>query len=82
MALPKKIAAGGFYLCTSVFTALSVYGMVLYMGDAPMAGSTASAAAYGVGVFGSIAGIVYFGTQWDARKREEQQATAPAGKKR
>ena len=77
-----KIAKPCFYLSTSVFTALSVYGVALYMSDAPAAagGSLTSTALFAAGVFGSLAGICYFGNEWDTRKREDQKITAHSGK--
>ncbi|MCL5967018.1 MAG: hypothetical protein M1550_07470 [Deltaproteobacteria bacterium] len=80
MAVPKKIAVACFYVCSSVFTALSVYGMALYLGEAPVGESLVATALYGASVFGSLAGICYFGNEWDARKREGQKITAHAGK--
>lgn len=74
MPVPKKIAVPCFYFCAAVFAALSLYGVGLYVEGPPPGGSLASAALYGGGVFGSLAGICYFGKEWDARKREERKA--------
>ena len=76
MALPPNIARSGFYICSSVFTALSVYGMALHFGESPEPGSLAVTALYAAATFGSLGGIVYFGMAWDAAKREEAKTSA------
>lgn len=76
MAVPKKVAMICFYACSSAFTALSVYGAALYLGEVPSGQSLASTALYGGGVLGSLVGLCWFGSQWDARRREEHRPAA------
>lgn len=81
MTLSKNLAMALFHLSASVFTALSVYGIFLYLdGSAPVRESTLASLLYGAGIAASIAGICFFGTMWDRRKAEESRKPPSPGK--
>jgi hypothetical protein len=66
------LAIFGFNLCASVFLGLCVYGLLIYSEGAKRpAASPLLTVLVGMGVLGCIAGICYFGRQWDRRNAEE-----------
>ncbi len=75
MRVPKKLAIFGFNLCASTFIGLCVYGLLIYSegGKRPPFGAF-SPLVFGVIIMGCIAGICYFGSQWDRRNAEEAEA--------
>lgn len=80
MRVPKKWAIVGFNLCASIFVGLSVYGILIYVesSSAPT-GSLLSSGLFACCILGCIAGICYFGSQWDRRNAEEARgANRPA----
>lgn len=72
MRVPKKLAIIGFNLCASIFIGLSVYGILIYVesSSAPSL-SLLSSGFFACCILGCIAGICYFGSQWDRRNAEE-----------
>lgn len=80
MRIPKKLAILGFNVCASIFVGFCVYGLLVhYEGAAPRAGaSILSSFAFGAAIMACIAGICYFGAQWDRRNAEEaRKSKAP-----
>ncbi len=72
MRIPKKLAIFGFNLCASVFIGFCVYGLLVYgEGGKGLSGGVFSSLLYGLCIVGCIAGICYFGAQWDKRNAEE-----------
>lgn len=72
MRVPKKLAIFGFNLCASIFLGLCVYGLLIYSKEGnPPTGSLFSSALFALAAIGCIAGICYFGRQWDMRNAEE-----------
>jgi hypothetical protein len=70
--VPKKLAIFGFNFCASIFIGLCVYGLLLYTeGGKRPPGGILSALVFGLVTVGCIAGIGYFGSQWDRRNAEE-----------
>lgn len=78
--IPKKLAIAGFNLCASIFLGFCVYGLLLYYdeGTPRPGGSILSSLVYAVSIFACIAGICYFGGQWDRRNAEEARDRKPA----
>jgi hypothetical protein len=68
----KKLAIFGFNLCASIFLGLSIYGILIYLesGSAP-SGSLLSSGLFAGCILVCIAGVGYFGSQWDRRNAEE-----------
>lgn len=85
MKVPKPVAIVGFNVCSSVFIALSAYGIFSYMNwESAEPSSFLLSLLYGAGILGSIGGLCYFGMQWDRGKAEEARnprATPPARRK-
>ncbi len=82
MKIPKLVAIVGFNVCTSVFVGLSAYGIMLYMGgEAGFESLSMRSALYsGLAIAASIAGIAWFGIQWDRCKiADARRAAAAAG---
>ncbi|HBO68941.1 MAG TPA: hypothetical protein DD658_01870 [Deltaproteobacteria bacterium] len=72
MKVPKKLAILGFNLCASVFIGLCVYGLLLHFEEGmERGGSILSSVLSALIILGAIAGIGYFGNQWDRRNTEE-----------
>ena len=72
MRVPKKLAIFGFHLCASIFIGLCAYGLLIYFGGGTQPpGGILSSLLFGVVTVGCIAGIGYFGSQWDKRNAEE-----------
>src|SRR4030066_868569 len=70
--VPKKLAIFGFHLCASIFIGLCAYGLLIYTGGGTQPpGGILSSLLFGVVTVGCIAGIGYFGSQWDKRNAEE-----------
>lgn len=83
--IPKKLAILGFNLCASIFIGFCVYGLLMYFEtDAPRpGGSILSSLLFAACIFACIAGIGYFGAQWDRRNAEEaRNREAAAGTKK
>ena len=79
MRVPKKLAIVGFNLCASAFIGFCVYGLLLYAEEAKRpAASPLFTGLVGLGVLGCIAGICYFGRQWDRRNAEEAREKKPS----
>ena len=74
MRVPKKLAIVGFNLCASIFVGLCVYGLLIYSEGAKRpGGGILSSILFGAITLGCIAGICFFGTQWDRRNVEESR---------
>lgn len=73
MRIPKKLTILGFNLCASIFVGFCVYGLLVYYeGGAPrLSASILSSLLFGGCIFACIAGICYFGAQWDRHNAEE-----------
>jgi hypothetical protein len=70
--VPKKLAIFGFNLCASIFIGLCVYGLLIHSeGGKRPPGGILSSLLFAVVAVGCIAGIGYFGSQWDRRNAEE-----------
>ena len=88
MRVPKSLAIFGFNLCASIFIGLCVYGLLAYAdGGKRPPGGILSSLLFGVVAIGCIAGICYFGSEWDQRNAEEAKrpdvpASSPQKKKR
>jgi len=79
--IPKILAIAGFNICASVFLGLCVYGLLVYSeGGKPPPGEYMTSILYGAAALGSIAGIGFFGSQWDRRNAEKSRKanTSPA----
>lgn len=74
MRIPKKFAILGFNLCASIFLGLCVYGLLIYTegGKRPQ-GGILSSILFGAATLGCIAGICFFGNEWDRRNAEESR---------
>lgn len=72
--VPKKLAIAGFNLCASIFLGLCVYGLLIYTegGKRPQ-GGILSSILFGAATLGCIAGICFFGNEWDRRNAEESR---------
>jgi hypothetical protein len=71
--VPKKLAIFGFNLCASIFIGFCVYGLLIYSEGAKRpSGGVLASLCYGLLIAGCIAGICYFGNQWDRRNAEEK----------
>ncbi len=81
MRIPKKFAILGFNLCASIFLGLCVYGLLVYTeGGKRPPGGVLSSILFGAVTLGCIAGICFFGSQWDSRNAEESRdAKRPPG---
>lgn len=74
MRIPKKLAIVGFNLCASIFLGLCIYGLLVYSeGGKPPPGEILTSILFGAATLGSIAGIGFFGSQWDRRNAEESR---------
>jgi len=74
MRIPKKLAIVGFNLCASIFLGLCVYGLLIYSeGGKRPPGVILSSILFGAVTIGCIAGICFFGSQWDKRNDEESR---------
>ena len=72
MRVSKKLAIFGFNLCASIFVGLCVYGLLIHTeGGTKPPGGILSSLFFGAVTVGCIAGIGYFGSQWDRRNAEE-----------
>lgn len=78
MRVPKKLAILGFNLSASIFLGLCVYGLLIYAeGGKRSPGSLFTSALFALATIGCIAGICYFGRQWDIRNAEETREGRP-----
>ncbi|MDA8121394.1 MAG: hypothetical protein M0Z38_02360 [Deltaproteobacteria bacterium] len=72
--VPRKLAIAGFNLCASIFLGLCVYGLLVYSeGGKPPPGEYMTSILFGAAALVSIAGIGFFGSQWDRRNAEESR---------
>lgn len=73
MRIPKKLAILGFNVCASIFLGFCVYGLLLYYEDGGprLEASVLASALFGACILACIAGIGYFGAEWDRRNAEE-----------
>lgn len=79
MRVPKRLAIFGFNLCASIFVGFCVYGLLIYLdGESKRQFSTTAWSLMALGVIGCIAGIGFFGAQWDMRNAEEKRESTPA----
>jgi len=77
--VPKRLAIFGFNLCASIFVGFCVYGLLIYLdGESKRQFSTTAWSIMALGVIGCIAGIGFFGAQWDMRNVEEKRESARA----
>jgi len=77
--VPKSLAIVGFNLCASIFVGFCVYGLLIQLdGESKRQFSTTVWSLMALGVIGCIAGICFFGAQWDMRNVEEKRKSAPA----
>ena len=79
MRVPRKLAIAGFNVCASIFVGLCVYGLLLYSeGGKHPASGIHSSFLFGALTAACIAGICFFGSQWDRRNAEDAaQRKAP-----
>lgn len=76
MQVPKRMAIHGLNISFAVFTALSAYGLLLYLGggaEAAKATTLLTTLSYLAGIVACIGGIGFFGVQLDRRKLEEHR---------
>ncbi len=83
MGSRKKWVIFGFNVCASVFLGLCVYGILIYFeSGAPRSPSLAVSALCAALAVGAIAGIGYFGRQWDLHNAREAREALDANEKR
>jgi len=76
----KKLAIFGFNLCASVFIGFCVYGLLVHMEEeGRQQFSMPMWSLIALGIVACIAGIGYFGNQWDIRNGEESRIARQAG---
>lgn len=80
MKVPKRLAIFGFNLCASIFLGFCVYGLLVYTEGGGRRQVTALFwSLCALCIVGCIAGICFFGAQWDMRKAEEAREAPQAG---
>lgn len=79
MRLSKTVAMVGFHICSSVFIAISAYGILLYMDPSgAQALSGRDSLLFASAIAACILGLCFFGIRWDRAKIEEARSRPPA----